>query len=248
MMAVAAEKIKEDEEYEGVRVRLLARMENVRIPLQVDIGFGDALITAPGLVAYPTLLPMPAPQIQAYPMEAVIAEKLEAMVHLGMLNSRMKDFFDVWLLARTFPFEGAALNDSIHATFKRRGTTLDAESFDVLISELSADDSKLTQWRAFLNMEGQTCRAIELCRLRWAIREFASFPLRANSWTAARPSHGRLGGPWSILGKLTLKASHPLTTQSNTSEGLRQRVTNTAKTVHIVTICHGGSTQLPVTY
>jgi Nucleotidyl transferase AbiEii toxin, Type IV TA system len=80
---VSAEKIKEDKEYEGVRVRLLARMENVRIPLQVDIGFGDALITRPDVVDYPTLLPKPAPQIQAYPKEAVIAEKLEAMVHLG---------------------------------------------------------------------------------------------------------------------------------------------------------------------
>ena len=129
---VTAEKIKEEQEYEGVRVRLVARMANVRIPLQVDIGFGDALTVRPGVLAYPTLLPMPAPQIQAYLMETVIAEKLEAMVHLGMLNSRMKDFFDVWFLARTFSFDGAALADAIRATFERRGT-LDAEVLDTLI-------------------------------------------------------------------------------------------------------------------
>jgi hypothetical protein len=85
--AVTAERIKEDKEYEGVRVRLLARMGNVRVPLQVDIGFGDALTRRPSVMDYPTLLSMPAPQIQAYPMEAVIAEKLEAIVHLGMFGS-----------------------------------------------------------------------------------------------------------------------------------------------------------------
>ena len=82
-------------------------------------------------------------------METVIAEKLEAMVHLGMLNSRMKDFFDVWFLARTFSFEATALADAIRATFERRGTPVDAEGFATLIGELSTDSSKRTQWQAF---------------------------------------------------------------------------------------------------
>jgi hypothetical protein len=194
--ALASEKIKEDEEYEGVRVRLLARMENARIPLQVDIGFGDALTTPPGVVDYPTLLPMPAPQVQVYPMEAVIAEKLEAMVHLGMLNSRMKDFFDVWFLARSFPFEAAALADSIHATFKRRGTALEAEGFDALIGELSVDDSKLTQWRGFLN-KGKLAAPPKFADVVSAIREFASFPLRANAAERGETASWSPGGPWS---------------------------------------------------
>jgi predicted nucleotidyltransferase component of viral defense system len=100
----SAAKIKEDQQYEGVRIKFLAHLQNVRIPIQVDVGFGDAV--NPSLLDYPTLLPMPAPRIQAYPMNSVIAEKLEAIVSLGMLNSRMKDFFDIWFLARTFPFAG----------------------------------------------------------------------------------------------------------------------------------------------
>ena len=192
---VAAEKIKEDKEYEGVRVRLLARMEKVRIPVQVDIGFGDALTTQPGIADYPTLLPMPAPQIQAYPMDAVIAEKLEAMVHLGMLNSRMKDFFDVWFLACTFSFEAATLANSIHATFKRRGTAQDAERFEALIRELSVDDSKRTQWRAFLN-KGKLTAPSNFADVVGAIREFASFPLRANSADRGAPISWSPGGPW----------------------------------------------------
>jgi len=110
----SAAKIKEDQQYEGVRIKFLAHLENVRIPIQVDVGFGDAV--NPSLLAYPTLLPMSAPLIQAYPMNSVIAEKLEAIVSLGMLNRRMKDFFDIWFLARTFPFGAAALGDAIRAT------------------------------------------------------------------------------------------------------------------------------------
>jgi len=193
--AVAAESIKEEDEYEGVRVRLLARMANARIPLQVDVGFGDALATRPGFLEYPTLLPMPAPQIQAYPMEAVIAEKLEAMVHLGIFNSRMKDFFDVWFLARTFPFEAAALADAIRATFERRATSLAAEAFDALISEVSTDASKPTQWRAFLN-KGKLSAPSNFADVFGAIRQFASIPLRASSKASRDPASWSPGGPW----------------------------------------------------
>jgi Nucleotidyl transferase AbiEii toxin, Type IV TA system len=121
---------KEDRQYEGVRIKFLAHIQNVRIPIQVDVGFGDAV--KPTLIDYPTLLPLPAPRIQAYPMNSVIAEKLEAIVSLGMLNSRMKGFFDIWFLARTFPFAAGALGDAIRSTFGRRTTRLDADSLDVL--------------------------------------------------------------------------------------------------------------------
>jgi predicted nucleotidyltransferase component of viral defense system len=104
---VKAEKIKEEQDYDGVRVKFLTRLDNARIPLQVDVGFGDAVNS--GLLDYPTLLPMPAPRVLAYPMNAVVAEKLEAIVNLGMVNSRMKDFYDIWFLARTFPFQSEAL-------------------------------------------------------------------------------------------------------------------------------------------
>ena len=90
---MSVEKIKEDQDYEGVRVKFLARLANARVPVQVDVGFGDAV--TPGFLDYPTLLPMPAPRIQAYPMETVVAEKTEALMRLSMLNSRMKDFYDI---------------------------------------------------------------------------------------------------------------------------------------------------------
>ena len=98
---VKAEKIKEGQDYEGVRVKFLARLGKVRIPVQVDVAFGDAV--TPGLINYPTPLDTPAPRIQSYPMNTVVAEKLEAIIRLGILNSRMKDFYDIWFLAGTFP-------------------------------------------------------------------------------------------------------------------------------------------------
>ena len=99
---VVAERIKEDQEYGGVRVTLMSRIENARVPIQVDIGFGDAVVPSPTVLDYPTLLGQPAPRLRVYPMPVVVAEKLEAIFQLGMLNSRMKDFFDVWFLASTF--------------------------------------------------------------------------------------------------------------------------------------------------
>jgi predicted nucleotidyltransferase component of viral defense system len=151
---VSAEKIKEEQQYQGVRVKFTARLENARIPIQVDIGFGDAV--TPGLLDYPTVLAMPAPRIQAYPMDAVIAEKLEAIVSLGMLNSRMKDFFDIWFLARTFPFEGTLLTNAVRETFERRRTQLDPDVLAILLAELSGDAGKRIQWRAFVRKGGIT--------------------------------------------------------------------------------------------
>lgn len=128
-------------------------------------------------------------------MESVIAEKLEARVHLGMLNSRMKDFFDVWFLARTFSFDGAALADAIRATFERRGTTLEAEGLDALIGELSTDASKHTQWRAFLN-KGKLVAPPNFPDVAGEILEFASFPLRTNPTERRETASWSPGGRW----------------------------------------------------
>ena len=146
--SVWVENIKEGLEYEGVRVKFVARLENARIAVQVDVGFGDAVV--PSLIQYPTVLPMPAPQIQAYPMETVIAEKTEAIVSLAMLNTRMKDFFDIWFLAQTFTFDGRTLHDAARATFERRKTELSSGNLAKLLDELAGDETKRTQWQAFL--------------------------------------------------------------------------------------------------
>jgi len=93
---------------------------------------------------------MPAPRVRAYPMNAVVAEKLEAFVSLGLLNSRMKDFYDIWFLARTFPFRAEDLRAALSATFERRKARIDPDGLRNLLDELSVDAGKRTQWRAFL--------------------------------------------------------------------------------------------------
>ena len=190
---VKAEKIKEEQDYEGVRVKFLARLENVRIPIQVDVGFGDAV--TPGLLDYPTLLDMPTPRIQAYPMNTVVAEKLEAIIRLGILNSRMKDFYDIWFLAWTFPFEGNALVGALRTTFERRKTKLDPEVLKTLLAELSHDPVKRTQWQAFLRKNGLTAPD-DFAGVNDAIREFLMFPAEAISSEDRISSSWPPGGPW----------------------------------------------------
>jgi len=148
--AIQAEQIKEDDEYQGVRLRIDARLGNARLPLQIDIGFGDAITPGPQAVTYPTLLEFPAPQLNAYPRETVVAEKFQAMVQLGIANTRTKDFYDVWTLARQFEFDGAGLSTAIQATFHRRHTSLPVTAPLALTLEFSTDRNKAIQWSAFL--------------------------------------------------------------------------------------------------
>jgi predicted nucleotidyltransferase component of viral defense system len=187
---VNVEKIKEDQDYEGVRVKFLARLDNPRIPVQVDVGFGDAV--TPELLDYPTLLPMSAPRIQAYPMETVVAEKTEAIVHLGMLNSRMKDFYDIWFLAHTFSFDLRILSTALRATFDRRKTALEPHRLQTLLAELSGDSAKRTQWHAFLR-KSSLAAPDHFAIVNDTIQEFLMAPAsagreKAGTWPP--------GGPW----------------------------------------------------
>jgi len=150
---VTSQKIKEDQEYEGVRITVDANLAETRtrLKLQIDIGFGDAVVPTPNYVDYPTLLDFQAPNIQVYRRETVVAEKFQAMVILGMANSRMKDFYDLWYLATNFEFDGEILSSSMKATFERRRTLLPKSNpiaFTVLFFE---DKDKQKQWQAFLN-------------------------------------------------------------------------------------------------
>src|ERR1700686_4932785 len=122
--SVEGTKIKEDDEYDGVRIKLLADLAGAWIPMQIDIGFGDAVYPEPELVSFPVLLPMEAPLIRAYPREASIAEKFHAMVMLDIRNSRMKDFYDIWFMANTWTFDMAPLRNAIVASFERRRSTV----------------------------------------------------------------------------------------------------------------------------
>jgi predicted nucleotidyltransferase component of viral defense system len=147
--SVRAEAIRDRQEYGGVRVTIRALLANARIPIQVDVGFGDAVTPPATLAAFPTLLDFPAPRVRAYPPETVVAEKLEAMISLGVVNTRLKDFYDVWLLANTRTFEGGILARAIAATFARRGTAIPAAPATFSV-EFSRDREKQAQWKAFL--------------------------------------------------------------------------------------------------
>ena len=113
--SIEASRIKEDADYEGVRVQFHATLARARIPMQLDIGFGDVITPEPTDIEYPSLLDFPAPVLRAYPKETVVAEKLEALTALGLLNSRMKDFYDLALLSRMYPFQGERLVKAISA-------------------------------------------------------------------------------------------------------------------------------------
>ena len=141
--------ITEDADYEGVRVTFLAYLQNAKVHMQLDMGFGDVLTPAATLTQYPTLLDLTPPQLWSYSRETAIAEKFEAMVKLGQVNSRMKDFFDIWFLSRQFGFDGATLADAITRTFSHRGTAIAVPPL-ALTSTFASDPAKVAQWRGFL--------------------------------------------------------------------------------------------------
>jgi len=143
------DRIRENLEYGGVRLRTTADVGGARIPVSIDIGFGDALEPGVELLDYPVLLDQPAPKLRAYARETVIAEKFQAIVLLGRANSRMKDFYDIWLLAKGFPFEEDRLARAIRATFDRRKTEIPGTLPDGLTQDFAQDPAKVAQWEAF---------------------------------------------------------------------------------------------------
>lgn len=142
--------IKEGEEYQGVRISLQAFLGKARINLQIDVGFGDAVTLKAEMTKIPTVLDLPAPELKTYPKETVLAEKFKAMVKLGLLNSRMKDFWDVYLMIGEFEFDEKILNKAIKATFERRQTKLPNVLPLALTEEFVNDQGKQIQWNAFL--------------------------------------------------------------------------------------------------
>jgi hypothetical protein len=146
--SILTEHIAEDAEYEGLRLRFPARLGTARIAMQIDIGFSDQVYPGPETAELPTLLDFPAPRLLCYSRESAIAEKFEAMVALGELNSRMKDFYDIWLLSRQFDFDGQNLATAVAQTFANRNTAFPDE-----VSAFSSRfvTAKQVQWQAFRN-------------------------------------------------------------------------------------------------
>ncbi|MHB8399775.1 MAG: nucleotidyl transferase AbiEii/AbiGii toxin family protein [Candidatus Limnocylindrales bacterium] len=177
--SVVSEEIRNVVEYGGVRVTLEAGLERARIPIQADIGFGDVVTPAAEEIEYPSLLNALGPKIRAYPKETVIAEKYEAVVRLGIANSRMKDFYDLWAMARNCDFDGKKLSDAIRATFERRRTALMKAVPTAFTPEFYEDKTKLTQWRAFLNKRLAAVEEIPLSDVAKGLRDFLLPPTEA---------------------------------------------------------------------
>lgn len=148
--ALKVDRIREELAYGGFRLTTTSNVGGARFKVCIDIGYGDALDPGDEMIDFPVLLDMPAPRLRAYARETVIAEKFQAMVALGRANSRMKDFYDIWILSRIFPFDDDRLARAIAATFARRGTTIPSEAPDALTAAFAGDAQKKTQWRAFV--------------------------------------------------------------------------------------------------
>ena len=166
--------IRKEAGYGGVRIDLQAKLDGARIALQVDIGFGDAVTPAPDAISYPVLLAdFPAPQLRAYPKYTVVAEKFHAVCLLGLTNTRMKDYFDLWVLLDDPTLELPAIRRAIEATFERRKMALPTTMPVGLTDTFAGDASKQTQWKAFLkkNQLGPLVLDEVVNRLRGTFRD-----------------------------------------------------------------------------
>lgn len=176
--SVRADEIREDNAYGGVRVRLMGKLGPAEMPVQIDVGVGDAVTPAPETATFPALLDFPAPRILMYPVYTVVAEKFEAMVKLGIANTRMKDFHDVWFLAQRFAFDGPTLRKAIEATFARRQTDL-SQSPETFTDAFAKDPTKQAQWAAFLRRNDLSGITDQFSEVVAVIRKFIEPVLRS---------------------------------------------------------------------
>ena len=191
--SIRAERIKEDADYEGIRVRFTGTLDSARVHMQIDIGFGDIVHPEPELLDLPTILDSPVPRVFCYSRESVITEKFEAMVKLGELNSRMKDFYDIWLLSRHFDFEGATLAEAIRLTFEHRGTALPTDS-EVFSQPFI--DAKQIQWSAFHKRLGQEHVPVLFSEVVNAVNIFLGPIAAALISGTSISSYWKAPGPW----------------------------------------------------
>ncbi|BBL77315.1 nucleotidyl transferase AbiEii/AbiGii toxin family protein [Methylomagnum ishizawai] len=192
---VRAAEIRKEANYAGVRVTLLGLIDGARCPMQIDIGFGDAVTPGPEDAQYPVMLPeFTAPRLRVYPRYTVVAEKVEALASLGIANSRMKDYFDLWILSRHTGFDGDTLRRALRATFDRRKTGLPPGAPLGLTDGFARDAQKRTQWRAFLGKNRLEAPPLE--DVVASLRDFLLPVIAAASADAHPPRHWPAGGPW----------------------------------------------------
>jgi predicted nucleotidyltransferase component of viral defense system len=199
--SIRCSEIREGNVYHGIRVKLMAALAGARIHLQVDIGFGDSVTPAPEHIIYPTMLDFPPPRIYAYTKYTVVAEKFQAMVVLGMANSRMKDFYDIWVMSQKFDFSGSVLYNSIHSTFKRRSINIPADIPFALTDSFGNDSVKKVQWKAFVRKKKIKPDNVEFSDIIGAIRKFLLPPFTALQQRRSFNMTWKPFGPWQRPGE-----------------------------------------------
>lgn len=191
--SIQVERITEDADYEGIRIRFRGVLDTAIVSMQIDIGFGDVVFPAPETSDLPTMLDFPTPRLLGYSRESAIAEKFQAMVRLREINSRMKDFYDIWLLSRLFDFEGSSLVEAIRLTFERRGAPLEMD-IPAFTDEFAKP--KQAQWVAFRNRLQQSHVPIAFGEIVSTVRRFLEPIASALAFGAPAPGHWAHPGPW----------------------------------------------------
>jgi hypothetical protein len=195
--SIRVAQIRPEDAYGGQRVTLVAHLGPARIRVQIDVGIGDAVVPEPEWIDYPALLDLPRPRLRAYRKETAIAEKAQAIVALGLRNSRMRDFFDVRELALRETFEGTTLSSAISATFDRRHTAIPATLPLALSDEFASDAETSAQWAAYMNLIGRQADRGQFGSVIDDIRQFLFPVFRALSIGEPFQMIWSRSGPWS---------------------------------------------------
>ncbi len=193
--SVGGERIVEDADYGGVRVRFRGTLGTARVSMQLDIGFGDVVVPKPKMADYPTILDLPAPRLRGYSRESAVAEKFEAMVKLGVLNSRVKDFFDIWLLSRQFDFDGGTMALAMRETFVTRGTTIPSKPV-AFTDDFANTAPRQTQWQGFVRKNRLQNAPASFADIVEAIADFLGPITRALATGEGFQGAWKAPGPW----------------------------------------------------
>jgi predicted nucleotidyltransferase component of viral defense system len=193
---ISVESIRDTTEYVGTRIRMQARLANVRQTVQIDFGVGDAVHPQPQVVEYPVLLTNSPIRLHAYPVEAAIAEKFHAMVDLDLRNSRMKDFYDIWVLSRTMTFSLHGLSQAIRYTFQRRQTSVPTSAPVALTAAFYGDPIHIRQWGAFVRRIGEAALADDFARVAGDLIQFLMPVAEAATTSVDIPARWEPPGPW----------------------------------------------------
>jgi hypothetical protein len=196
MNPLSIEPIRDEAEYHGLRAKFSAYLGNIRIPMQVDVGIGDRMWPAAEYILYPTLLDMPAPRVQVCRKETTIVEKLDAMLELGITNSRMKDFYDIAVLGDLFSFAGRDLQEGVRALHDKEVLANLPDLPIAFSQDFAQNEEKKIQWRAFLRRIGRDAREMPLGQVVDKIRIFLLPILQSLKAAKEFDEFWPPGGPW----------------------------------------------------